>query len=184
MIWRARVATDLRGARGVRMCEEPAFRLVDAEDARAAASSLFETLHPALVAMLPAGADIRHIGSTAVPGCLTKGDLDIVVRVAAADFEAADGALASRYARNEGSIRTSEFSAFEDAASEPHLGIQLVVIGAPLDVFHQFVEALRRSPQLVAEYNALKRRFDGVDMASYRAAKDAFVEQVLAAHGA
>jgi len=162
------------------MNDEPPFRLVDADDARAAASSLFEALHPALAAMLPASADIRHIGATAVPGCLTKGDLDIVVRVAAVDFEAADRALASSYARNEGSIRTSDFSAFEDGARTPHLGIQLVVIDGPLDVFHQFVEALRGSPQLVADYNALKRRFDGAGMASYRAAKAAFVEQVLA----
>lgn len=161
------------------MNDEPPFRLVDADDARIAASSLFETLHPALSAMLPAGADIRHIGATAVPGCLTKGDLDIVVRVAAADFAAADRALASKYARNEGSLRTSEFAAFEDGSRTPHLGIQLVVIDGPLDVFHQFVEALRRSPELVADYNALKRRFDGADMATYRAAKDAFVERVL-----
>ncbi len=114
-------------------------------------------------------------------GCLTKGDLDIVVRVPAQDFSNADAALASRYARNEGSIRTETFSAFEEASSQHHLGIQLTVIDGPFDFFHQFAEELQRSSQLVEEYNALKRSYDGADMAAYRAAKDAFVERVLSA---
>jgi GrpB-like predicted nucleotidyltransferase (UPF0157 family) len=88
--------------------------------------------------------------------------------------------LASRFSRNEGSIRTMTFSAFEDASSHPHLGIQLAVIDGPSDFFHLFVEALCQSPQLVAEYNALKIRFEGAEMATYRAAKDEFVERVLA----
>jgi GrpB-like predicted nucleotidyltransferase (UPF0157 family) len=63
-----------------------------------------------LVARLPATADVRHIGATAVPDCLTKGDLDIVVRVPSDDFADADTALATLFARNEGSIRTEGFS--------------------------------------------------------------------------
>jgi GrpB-like predicted nucleotidyltransferase (UPF0157 family) len=57
------------------------------------------------------------------------------------------------------------------------------VIDGPEDFFHLFVEALRQSPGLVSEYNALKRRYDGREMAVYRMAKDAFVERVLATHG-
>lgn len=158
---------------------EPPFKLVDPERARADAEKLFDTVSRMLAAILPQAADIRHIGSTAVPGCQTKGDLDIVVRVPAEAFEEADTALASNYARNEGSIRTNSFSAFEDPSSHPHLGIQLVVIDGPFDDFHQFVELLLQSPELVDEYNALKRANDGVDMGSYRAAKDTFIKRVL-----
>jgi GrpB-like predicted nucleotidyltransferase (UPF0157 family) len=161
------------------MDREPPFTLVDAEQAREKARQLFEVVSALLAAMLPSSADIRHIGATAVPGCLTKGDLDIVVRVPAADFERADATLASRYARNQGSIRTPTFSAFEDAGCDPHLGIQLAVIDSPSDFFHLFAEVLQSSPDLVDEYNALKRRHDGGHMAIYRAAKDAFVERVL-----
>jgi GrpB-like predicted nucleotidyltransferase (UPF0157 family) len=46
-----------------------------------------------------------------------------------------------------------------------------------------FAEALQSSPDLVEEYNALKRLHDGGDMAIYRAAKDAFVERVLVRQG-
>ncbi len=161
------------------MNPEPPFRLVDADRAREKALQLFDEVRTLLHAVLPPGADVRHIGSTAIPGCLTKGDLDIVVRVPATGFDAADAALATRFRRNLGSVRTESFSAFEDPMAQPHLGVQLVAIGGPSDFFHVFVEALRSSPELVEAYGALKLRHDGGDMATYRAAKDAFIERVL-----
>lgn len=162
------------------MNDETRFQLVDAVAAREKAQRLFERLLDLLAPLLPPDAEMRHIGATAVPGCLTKGDLDIVVRVPAEAFRQVDALLAARFARNEGSIQTDGFSAFEDAATEPHLGIQLTVIGGRHDFFHLFVEALRQSPELVGAYNALKRRYDGSEMAVYRTAKDAFVACVLA----
>jgi GrpB-like predicted nucleotidyltransferase (UPF0157 family) len=167
-----------------RTSKEPPFALADTQPARAAAQRLFARVSKLLAARLPCSAEVLHIGATAVPGCLTKGDLDIVVRIAADDFADADAALAQLFARNEGSIRTETFSAFEDASRDPHLGIQLAVIDGPFDSFHVFVEALRQSPELVDDYNALKLRHDGDDMDVYRAAKDAFVERVLADLGA
>jgi len=160
------------------MGSEP-FTLADTESARVAAERLFASVRETLAELLPPTADIRHVGATAVPGCLTKGDLDIVVRVPANDFAAADAVLASRFARNGGSIRTDTFSAFEDGSSQPHLGVQLAVIDGPFDDFHRFTEALRKRPELVEAYNALKRAHDGADMARYRAAKAAFVERAL-----
>ena len=162
------------------MSHEPPFQLVDPEPAREKAQRHFEHVRNSLVTHLPPGADIRHIGATAVPGCLTKGDLDIVIRVDAGSFRQADALLAARFARNNGSIRTRGFSAFADPSTDPHLGIQLAVIGGPHDFFHLFVDALLRSPALVTEYNALKQHYEGKNMNTYRAAKDAFVEQVLA----
>lgn len=161
------------------MSSEPPLKLVDSELAREKAQQLFENVRNFLVPLLPSGADIRHIGATAVPGCLTKGDLDIVVRVPGEAFQQADAVLAGHCARNDGSIRTASFSAFEDATTDPHLGIQLAMIAGPHDFFHLFVEALRRSPEIVSECNALKLRHEGSDMATYRTAKDAFVERVL-----
>ncbi len=161
------------------MIDEPPFRLVDAKLAEEKAQLLFERVRNSLVLLLPSDVDIRHIGATAVPGCLTKGDLDIVIRVPDRTFRQADTLLERRFARNGGSIRNASFSAFEDASTDPHLGIQLTTIRGPHDFFHLFVEALRRSPELLTEYNNLKLRHDGSDMATYRAAKDAFVERIL-----
>ena len=160
------------------MSDEPIFKLVPPEPARAAAQQLFEAAARSIAVVLPA-ADIRHVGATAVPGCMTKGDLDIVVRVPPNDFEAAEKALAARFARNDGSVRSETFAAFEDASTFPHLGIQLTAIDGPSDVFHLFAEALRQSPKLVDDYNSLKLAHDGHEMSVYRAAKDAFVARVL-----
>jgi GrpB-like predicted nucleotidyltransferase (UPF0157 family) len=162
------------------MEHELLFRLVDADSARERAKQLFAEAAKSLAAILPPTVDIWHIGATAIPDCLTKGDVDIVVRVPAEDFDTADSILATQFTRNEGSIRTTSFSAFEDATKQPHLGIQLTVVDGPFDFFHLFIERLQQSPRLIEEYNTLKRLYDGGDMSAYRAAKDAFVERVLA----
>lgn len=156
------------------------FRLVPSDAAAVRAAAAFELLRTRLVALLPAGADIEHVGATAVPGCLTKGDLDICVRVDGDAFGAADAALAAQFARNTGSVRTDAFSAFADDTADPPLGIQLVARGGELDDFVRFRDALRADPSLVAAYNNLKFASDGRPMDDYRAMKAAFVVKVLA----
>lgn len=143
------------------------------------AERLFARVKAELGSLLPACAEIHHVGATAVPGCLTKGDLDIAVRVGAEAFAEADAALAAMFMRNAGSKRTDAFSAFEDVTARPHLGVQLTAKGGADDYFHLFADALRRSAELVAAYNALKQQFDGKPMDAYRSAKSAFVEDVL-----
>ena len=58
--------------------------------------------------------------------------------------------------------------------------MQLVVRGTPLDVFVRFRDRLRADPGLVAQHNAIKLRHNGRGMDTYRAAKSAFIETVLA----
>lgn len=151
----------------------------DAGAARQAAASLFERVRTRLAVILPASAEVLHIGATAIPGCLTKGDLDIVVRVDPTDFVTAEAGLAAAFGRNAGSIRTDAFAAFEDADCRPPLGIQLTAKDGVLDVFHRFADALRADPELLARYNALKLAHHTRPMARYRAEKDAFVSEVL-----
>lgn len=45
--------------------------------------------HRARVAELIPGAEIEHVGSTSIPGALTKGDVDLLVRVEQADLSGA-----------------------------------------------------------------------------------------------
>lgn len=162
------------------MANDDIFTLADdPEAARAAADRLFMEVKRTLTKLLPASAEVLHVGATAVPGCLTKGDLDIVVRVEPADFSDADHLIGNYVARNPGSARTAEFAAFEDESRTPHLGIQLTTKGGALDVFHRFAEALRADARLVRRYNELKLAFRHQPMAIYRAEKDAFVAEVL-----
>lgn len=163
------------------MAAEPAIlRLADPDASARAASRLFARVQAELGACLPAEAAIEHVGATAVPGCLGKGDLDIAVRVSADRFAACRAVLGRRYADNPGSVRTAAFAAFGDEDTDPPLGIQLVAAGSELDVFVRFRDRLRADPRLVEGYNALKRAHAGRPMATYRAAKDAFIGAVLA----
>ena len=154
------------------------FTLTPASDA---AERAFARLLGHLRAVLPPDADIEHVGATAVPGCDTKGDLDIAVRVAPGDFKAADLVLSGMFERNFGSGRSESFSAFKDDGAVPPLGVQLAVRGSPTDVFVRFRGLLLADAGLVARYNALKRAYDGRGMGEYRAAKSAFIEAALAA---
>ncbi|GJD80074.1 GrpB family protein [Methylobacterium gregans] len=159
--------------------EPEILRLADPALAARAAWRLFACVRAELGACLPAEAAIEHVGATAEPGCLGKGDLDIAVQVPSDLFAACRAILAQRYADNPGSVRTADFAAFCDAAAEPPLGIQLVAIGSEFDLFVRFRDRLRAEPDLVERYNALKRAHAGRSMAAYRAAKADFIVAVL-----
>lgn len=136
--------------------------------------------HRRVIAELLPGARIEHVGSTAVPDSLTKGDLDLCVLVLPGDFAAADSRLAGRYARNTGSIHTAEFAAFTAEGGTVDVGIQLVAAGSEWDTFVRWRDRLRADPALRLAYDALKRRFHGEPMDAYRAAKSAFIHDALA----
>lgn len=122
-------------------------------------------------------ADVHHVGSTGIGTGLTKGDLDICVRVAAGEFERATQRLATRYRRNTGSTWTLTFAAFEDDAE--WVGVQLCVVDGPEDNFVLIRDRLRESPDLLRAYDEIKQRFQGGSMDRYRAEKSAFIERLL-----
>ncbi len=151
---------------------------VPEEARRAQAAVAFETHRQRLGALLP-NAEIHHVGSTAVPGSWTKGDLDIQVRVRPDELARADAVLARHYARNEASDRTRTFSSFKDDGSSPALGIQLTAMGGAEDHFCFLRDYLNAHPEANAHYNALKRRFEGAPMQEYRAAKAIFLAGLI-----
>ena len=156
----------------VHFLPEEAFRAeVDATWAREAAC----------LRVLVPGADVQHVGSTAVPGTLTKGDLDLQVRVEPGSFAAAERALGGAYAWNTGSSHLPGiFAAFCAPVGSMDVGVQLTAIGSEVDTFWRFREVLRARPDLRHAYDNLKRGHQGGSMAVYRAAKGAFFERLRA----
>jgi GrpB-like predicted nucleotidyltransferase (UPF0157 family) len=126
-------------------------------------------------------ADIEHVGSTSIPGALTKGDLDLLVRVDASGFEPAVETLLALYAVHQPENWTPTYASFTDPdADDPPVGVQLVVAGSRDDaLFGPFRRAMIADPDLLAAYNDLKRRYDGSDYDTYTAAKAEFIERVL-----
>jgi GrpB-like predicted nucleotidyltransferase (UPF0157 family) len=141
------------------------------------ASRLFDCVKHRLTRLLPY-ADVQHVGSTAIPGSLTKGDLDIQVRVTSEEYEAARRKLLGLYAVNAGGFCAADAVSFEDYGTRPPHGVHLTAIGGSGDIQWKFRDVLMASPELRREYDRLKERHDGGRMDVYRGAKEIFVDKV------
>jgi GrpB-like predicted nucleotidyltransferase (UPF0157 family) len=148
------------------------------EHFRARVQQRFKQLQRELQALIP-GAKIEHVGSTAITGSLTKGDLDVQVRVAASDYADAKNRLCKLYAVNVGGFSGNDAISFDEPDGDPHVGIHLTVIGGSADVQWRFRDLLLGSESLRQEYDDLKRQFAGKSMAKYRDAKERFIERAL-----
>jgi GrpB-like predicted nucleotidyltransferase (UPF0157 family) len=153
------------------------------EDFRDAAQCAYDEQRRALGTLLPR-ARIEHVGSTAVPGSVTKGDLDICLIVEPAEFAQADALLARRCKRNLGSVHTTGFAAFTRDGGAIDVGIQLVAAGSEWDTFVRWRDLLRSDSVVRRAYDELKRRYNGRPMDEYRAAKSTFIDGVLSRHQA
>jgi RimJ/RimL family protein N-acetyltransferase len=132
-----------------------------------------------ILGLLPQ-ARVEEMGATAVPGSLTKGDVDILVRVPADGFAAAREALGRRYAVHQLENWSSSFAGFKEELSDgPSVGVQLVPAGSDDDrMLRGTRDALRDRPELLERYNELKRSFDGGDPEEYWRAKTAFLDEL------
>ena len=159
--------------------DDEVVRFVAADDHRDAVDGAFHNLSFSILTIVP-DAMIFHIGSTAIPGSLTKLDLDVQVIVAAERFEEAQRALAASFERNEGNPPTATFASFKDDSSPIPLGVQLTSAGSKDDLDLQRIQTLLAKPENVASYNALKRAHEGRSMKAYREAEAAYLQQLLA----
>jgi GrpB-like predicted nucleotidyltransferase (UPF0157 family) len=148
-------------------------------DVIAAAEQRYAAMHRILSQKVPFALAIEHVGSTSISGCLTKGDLDIAVRVTADAFVPAERELEQILQRNTANKRYFDYASFVDEGSNPPCGVQLVTAGGRFDFFVTFRDALKTSGELLEEYNDLKAKFQGKSMSSYRKAKAKFVSKVL-----
>ncbi|SDJ79487.1 GrpB family protein [Sediminibacillus albus] len=145
---------------------------------REKAEKMFMKHRELILQQLPKS-EIHYIGSTAVRGSLTKGDVDLQVRVAQEDFSTAKKAFQNLYSINEGSYQTSFFCGFETKDDLP-VGVQLTVKGSEADHFWKTTHFFQEHPAYNETYNQLKKRFDGKDMEQYRDAKAEFLTDILA----
>ena len=127
------------------------------------------------------GAAVEHIGATSVPGALTKGDLDLLVRVPADRFGAAVTALEAEYAIHQPENWTPRFASFKEAPEgDVPVGLQVVVSGGESDrLFREWRDRLSRDPALLESYNELKSRHAGDEPDAYVDAKARFIEAVI-----
>jgi GrpB-like predicted nucleotidyltransferase (UPF0157 family) len=139
--------------------------------------------HSREIRTLVPSAQVEHIGATSIPGSLTKGDVDLLVRVPKDDFGSAITALGGQYAVAQPDNWTETFASFaEERDGELPVGVQLVIAGSAADTrFVSLRRLLRTRPDFVERSNDLKRRYEGGDPDAYSDAKQALYEELLRA---
>ncbi|ENX16173.1 hypothetical protein F895_01764 [Acinetobacter sp. CIP 64.2] len=121
---------------------------------------------------------IEHIGSSAIPNAISKGDLDIYIGVPAHHFIDAIQQLQQLHFKEKlNTLRTHELCMLESL--EHDVALQIVVTGSIFEDFLTFRDHLRQSPDLVTQYNALKHHCEGMSQDQYREIKSNFIQQVL-----
>lgn len=139
-------------------------------------AALFLKLQYEISSVLPF-AQIEHIGSSSVPGAISKGDLDIYVGV---DPQAHESAVLTLidcgYKEKLDTLRTPELCML---VAREDIALQVVAAGSQYEFFIRFRDLLRNNPDLVRKYNDLKLSCIGFSEKQYRLIKSRFIEEVL-----
>ncbi|MGN5754722.1 GrpB family protein [Acinetobacter calcoaceticus] len=139
---------------------------------------LFNSYKKDISTLLPF-AKIEHIGSSAIPNAISKGDLDIYVKVKPDQFEFAIAQLkALNFIEKQNTLRTDELCMLESLNNDD-VAFQIVVTDSLFTFFLTFRNKLMDSPTLVNEYNQLKLECSHLDHDQYRTIKTGFINRVL-----
>ena len=125
------------------------------------------------------GAEIHHIGATALPSGHTKGDVDVNIRVAEPQFPAAVDLLSARFAVAQPENWTPTFASFSAGGYALPLGIQVTAIGSPDDFLLALRDRMRADASLLRRYDDMKVATASGGADAYWKAKDALLREVL-----
>ncbi len=153
-------------------------RFVNSDDIRAQIEALFEQVCKRLTELL-GDVQVEHIGSTVIPDSLTKGDLDVLVRVPADRFSEVKAVLNQTFSLNASNSGLGGFASFEAEQFTGSVGIQLLIDTATQPPFLQWRNMLMTDIEIKQEYDELKRRFEGKSMSDYRQAKEGLICKYL-----
>ena len=143
------------------------------------ATETFVLVSQRIQSVLPL-AKIEHIGSSAISGALSKGDLDIFVGVNGKQFgDSVKKLKGLGFKVKKGTLRTSSLYMLEAFGYKMDVGIQLVKLGSEFEFFLVFRDLMNSNPSLVEEYNRLKEESVGLKPDDYRKVKLQFIEKVL-----
>jgi GrpB-like predicted nucleotidyltransferase (UPF0157 family) len=124
------------------------------------------------------GAEIHHIGATALPSGRTKGDVDVNLRVPADRFDAVVAELSARLAVAQPENWTPTFASFSAPGYELPLGVQVTVLGSAGDFLIALRDRLRTDPELLRRYDELKARAAAGGADAYWQAKNRFLQEL------
>lgn len=152
--------------------------LFESEQCVSRAKATFEEWKTIIETEIPSS-HVEHIGSTAICGALTKGDIDLYVEVPE-----------DLHAKAVSTIETMGFTIKLDTHRDSHLcmlehqsveglAVQVVARDSKYRFFLDFRDALNCDQHLVEQYNALKTSCIGSTPEQYREQKSQFIHRVL-----
>ena len=145
---------------------------------RSAANLLFECIEN-IILSLNSNFEVHHIGSSAIPGSLTKGDVDVNVRVEKDQFESIVKLFSKSFDVAQSENWNDTYASFTGRCLDKNIGIQLTIKNSTEDQFIRFRNIMNENYILVQDYNNLKLSFNNQSMKKYRKAKEAFIVSVL-----
>jgi len=131
-----------------------------------------------VIAKILPSVDVQHVGSTAIPNSLTKGDLDIQVRVKKEDFTKTVKELLKLYKKDTENRCTKTYVSFKKYNGEILIGIQVTVINSKEDDFSKLRDILLSNPKYQKELDSLKKKYNGKTMSEYRRVKAKFFNRL------
>ncbi len=131
-----------------------------------------------LAALLTGPHELELVGGSSLPGALTKGDVDLHLRVPGAAFPATVDALRAVYVVVHPEIWQATLATFAVEHTSLPTGVAVTPAGSEHDVrFTRTWQRLAAEPALVTAYNELKVRHRD-DPAEYERRKSAFFDSL------
>src|SRR5262249_28551020 len=122
----------------------------------AAADEIVAELEASLRELLP-GCRVEHIGATALPDGMTKGDVDINIRVSEEEFPRTVETLHRQFPMAQPHNWTESFASFSDTSRALPVGLQVTVLGSRDDFLVPLRDLMRRDAALRERYDRVKR---------------------------
>ena len=142
-------------------------------------NTIFNLLSERMKRVLPNG-DVEHIGSSAICGAISKGDLDILVRVSQPELEEAVQALQKiGFVIKSDTLRTESLCMLTTDEFAEDVAVQVISAGSSFENFVKFRDRLNADQKLVDQYNQLKISSTNLSPDEYRAKKSVFIKSVL-----
>jgi GrpB-like predicted nucleotidyltransferase (UPF0157 family) len=154
------------------------------EDYQPQAMLIFNDLKPKIETIIP-HAFVEHIGSSSIPGMISKGDVDIYVEVSKEQFFLAVNSLADiGLVEKNGTLQNNELRMLVVKDYILDVAVQVVVKGSKYEFFKYFRDALIQNSLFRDEYNKLKIMCIDKCDEEYRKIKSVFIEEMLKTRGA
>jgi GrpB-like predicted nucleotidyltransferase (UPF0157 family) len=115
-----------------------------------------------------------------MPDGVTKGDVDLNIRVAAQDFAGVVKLLRQRYDTAQPDNWSPTYASFSDPSRDLPVGMQVTVVGSPDDFLVPLRDLMRSDAELRHEYDRVKRDAAELGADGYWGAKNAFLQPIVA----